>query len=1091
MMHCPRCLRKLSAAAGRPNFCMHCGHKLAAADAAPTEGPGPSTAVLANPLAHPLANHAAGPPPQETMAFDPLPPASATSEGNSALCEAPGDPSGADLSAIAGYTFTRFLGAGGMGTVYEAESAATGQRVAVKLLSARLAANPSSVERFRQEGRVASQITHPRCVFVLRADTESGRPYIIMELMPGRTLKDVIDAGGPLPHAAAVARILDVIDGLAEAHRLGVIHRDVKPSNCFLTDDDRVKVGDFGLSKSLTPDGEGGEPARQLTSSGAFLGTVMFASPEQIRGEPVGYDSDVYAVCGTLYYLLTGKAPYQHESLTASLAKAVSEPPPPIRDRFPDVPRELERAVLRGLERDRTRRWQSLDDLRDALAELQSEKLQAARPRAIVLAYLLDLFVLLALMLLIEFPRQAFLGVTQNSSVTLDLLEFSWPGLLVGVLYFTLGEGLYGATIGKRLLRLRVTRVGRVGPPGLAAAGLRAVTFNAVTTALYAAPEVGGELLGAAGAVAGAGVTVASLAILLLQFRRTAHGWRGVHDFASGCRVIQRPRPPHRPRLVSRFGDPLDRLRPTAVPLPRALGSFAVAGKLCDLPDGGEVWAGDDRSLGRRILLRILPPGVREFDTADLASAATRPTRLRVIGTGSFGATADGGRVERRGWVAYVAPAGAPLTDVVAPGAALAWIDARPVLEQLADELTAGEDDETPLGPTCVEQVWVEPNGRLQLLDFPLPTGRQGLLAPDACPTLAPIDLVRQAASLALEGVARSGPGRVRAPIPPHAAAITDRLFDADGPPATVADLRQRLADNHAYAPQLTSAGRAAHLSVLALMTALPLTLMFLSAALIPGVLAAVRTGEVNTAGRMRAILESPDRRARLVAAVHAQGRGGPPAADRLQAMLTPEELPRLLARLDDRARTRRRDEGEVLATLNRLERRAVEGLREEDGPLSADLNPDSDAAVELAARSVRALESPTDDPNAMRRVRAGMVRVSVVVVCSIPVGWAAFAFAFRGGLSMKIAGVTLVTARGQLAPRWRCALRELAVWAPLVALLLTTLALQGGYPNGVFLRTATLLLALLLLPVYLVVALRQPTHPPQDRLLGTYLVPA
>lgn len=1081
MMHCPQCLRKLSAAAGRPNFCMHCGHKLAPADA-PAEAVGPLQAAA-------LINAS----PQETMAFDyQVPASSVTSEGNSALSEVSGDSSGSSLTAIAGYSFTRFLGAGGMGTVYEAESAATGQRVAVKLLAARLAANPSSVERFRQEGRVASQITHPRCVFVLRADTESGRPFIIMELMPGKTLKDLVDQTGPLPHAAAVGRILDAIDGLAEAHRLGVIHRDVKPSNCFLTDDDRVKIGDFGLSKSLAPDeDEDGVAARQLTTSGAFLGTVMFASPEQIRGEPVGYDSDVYAVCGTLYYLLTGKAPYQHESLTASLAKAVSEPPPPIRDRFPDVPRELERAVLRGLERDRTRRWQSLDDLRDALDELQSEKLQPARPRAIILAYLLDLFVLLALMLLVEFPRQAFLGVTQNSSVTLDLLEFSWPGVLASVLYFSLGEGLYGATIGKRLLRLRVTRVGRVGPPGLAAAGLRAVAFTAVWTLMYAAPELGVELFGRVGAVAGLGVAALAVAVLLLQFRRTAHGWRGVHDFASGCRVIQRPRPPHRPRLVSLFGNPLDRLKPTATALPRALGSFAVSGKLCDLPDGGEVWTGDDRSLGRRILLRVLPPGVREFDTADLAAAATRPTRLRVIGNGSFGATAADGRVERRGWVAYVAPAGAPLTDVVAPGAALDWIDARPVLEQLTDELTAAEDDETPLGPTCVEQVWVEPNGRLQLLDFPLPTGRQGLLAPDACPTLAPIDLVRQTAALALEGAARSTPGRIRAPIPPHAAAITDRLFDDAGPPATVADLRHRLADNHAYAPELTAAGRAAHLSVLALMIALPMALMFLAAALVPAMLAVVRTNDGDSASLMRSIFESPERRARLLMAVQSDGHIGQPTVERLRVMFGPEELPRTLARLDERVIARQRDESQVMASLNRVERRTVEYVRADNDSQE----PDSKRAVQLAAamavRSMNALDSSTDDPRVMRLIRNGMVRFGIVVVFSFPLAWAAFAFAFRGGLTMKIAGVTLVTAKGRLAPRWRCAVRELVVWSPLVAFLVATLVLQESYPGWVFLRTATLLLALLVLPVYLVVALRQPTHPPQDRLLGTYLVPA
>jgi serine/threonine protein kinase len=169
-----------------------------------------------------------------------------------------------------------------MGAVYEAEAPDTGSRVAVKLLSTRLAASPTSVERFRQEGRLASQLAHPRCVFVLAADTDAGRPYIVMELMPGRTLKDVVDERGPLPPDQAVAHILDVVDGLAEAHRLGVLHRDVKPSNCFLTADGRVKVGDFGLSKSLATSAD-----RHLTQTGAFLGTVLFASPEQLRGDGV------------------------------------------------------------------------------------------------------------------------------------------------------------------------------------------------------------------------------------------------------------------------------------------------------------------------------------------------------------------------------------------------------------------------------------------------------------------------------------------------------------------------------------------------------------------------------------------------------------------------------------------------------------------------------------------------------------------------------------------------------------------------------------------------------------------------------------
>src|SRR5262249_29842941 len=156
------------------------------------------------------------------------------------------------------------------------------------------------------------------------------------------TLKDVVDARGPLPPEEAITRILDVIDGLSEAHRVGMIHRDMKPSNCFLTADDRVKVGDFGLSKSLI-----GSRDHHLTQSGAFLGTVLFASPEQIRGEPLDYGSDVYSVCATLYYLLCGQAPYHHESVTAALAKAISEDPPPICEKHPEVPRGLEAVVMK------------------------------------------------------------------------------------------------------------------------------------------------------------------------------------------------------------------------------------------------------------------------------------------------------------------------------------------------------------------------------------------------------------------------------------------------------------------------------------------------------------------------------------------------------------------------------------------------------------------------------------------------------------------------------------------------------------------------------------------------------------------------
>jgi serine/threonine protein kinase len=331
---------------------------------------------------------------------------------------------------VGGYKIVKLLGAGGMGAVYEAEAPGSSARVAVKLLSSRLAANPSSVERFRQEGRLASQLAHPRCVFVLAADTDNGRPYIVMELMPGRTLKDIVDERGPLAQHEAISRVLDVIDGLAEAHRIGMIHRDVKPSNCFLTADDRVKVGDFGLSKSLA-----GAGRNHLTQTGTFLGTVLFASPEQIRGEPLDYSSDVYSVAATLYFLLSGEAPFQHESAAAALARAISDPPPRIRKKRKDVSVRLERVVMKGLERDRTRRWQTLDELRDALVELLPERQRPARPRALVGAYILDILLVTVLLFPLELIARKLFGGLRVGALGLSIDLLGWG---VTVLYFAL-----------------------------------------------------------------------------------------------------------------------------------------------------------------------------------------------------------------------------------------------------------------------------------------------------------------------------------------------------------------------------------------------------------------------------------------------------------------------------------------------------------------------------------------------------------------------------------------------------------------------------------------------------------------------------
>ena len=193
---CPRCRRSLSSvsADAPPQFCMYCGQKLT--DSAPAET---RTGTFTPQPSDGLSGVSDGRPHGAT----PEPDGGAFRFGSGDVPPAP-EPAPRE---IGGYRLLKLLGAGGMGTVYEAEAPHTGTRVAVKLLSSRLASNPSSVERFRQEGRLASQLAHPRCVFVLSADTENGRPYIVMELMPGSTLKDLVDEKGPMSPAEAVARV--------------------------------------------------------------------------------------------------------------------------------------------------------------------------------------------------------------------------------------------------------------------------------------------------------------------------------------------------------------------------------------------------------------------------------------------------------------------------------------------------------------------------------------------------------------------------------------------------------------------------------------------------------------------------------------------------------------------------------------------------------------------------------------------------------------------------------------------------------------------------------------------------------------------
>jgi hypothetical protein len=226
------------------------------------------------------------------------------------------------------YRIGAFLGGGGMGQVYEAEHLESGRRIALKVLARTL--DSVERERFLREGRLAASVSHPNTVYVFETEEIQGVPVIIMELVSGGTLKDRVTTMGPLAPRTAVDVILQVIAGLDAAHRLGILHRDVKPSNCFIDASDQVKVGDFGLAITSQPAAES-----QLTLTGTFLGTPAFASPERILGERLDERSDIYSVGATLYYLLTGRPPFD-ESNIVRLAALVAQQTPrgPFRCRF-------------------------------------------------------------------------------------------------------------------------------------------------------------------------------------------------------------------------------------------------------------------------------------------------------------------------------------------------------------------------------------------------------------------------------------------------------------------------------------------------------------------------------------------------------------------------------------------------------------------------------------------------------------------------------------------------------------------------------------------------------------------------------------
>jgi len=267
------------------------------------------------------------------------------------------------------YQVQKKLGEGGMSYVYLAREVATGNDVAIKVLSPKLATDRSSVERLRREAGLAMRLDHPNVCRILRlGESEDGLIYLVMPFLKGELLSDREVRGGPMDLAFGIDVLRQVCAGLHHAHELLIVHRDLKPENIMLVEDDgggaRAVVMDFGLAKERRAEGQ----LAKLTATGIILGTPEFMSPEQIRGKQLDARSDIYALGIVAFEMFTGKLPFQGRNAQEMMIARLRGHPLKLRQLRADAPEVLEKALARAMESNPDGRYTTALEFADALA---------------------------------------------------------------------------------------------------------------------------------------------------------------------------------------------------------------------------------------------------------------------------------------------------------------------------------------------------------------------------------------------------------------------------------------------------------------------------------------------------------------------------------------------------------------------------------------------------------------------------------------------------------------------------------------------------------------------------------------------------
>jgi hypothetical protein len=706
----------------------------------------------------------------------------------------PGAPRLVDGQIWGPYRVIRLLGRGGMGEVYEAEQLETGRRLALKVLRDTLRGDEDRA-RFLREGQLAASISHAHTVYIFGSEEVGGAPAITMELLPGGTLKDRVSAEGPMPPSAAVSAVLDIIGGLDAAQAAGILHRDIKPSNCFVDADGAVKVGDFGLSISTLS-----RDVRHELATAGFEGTPQFAAPEQLRGEPLDVRADIYAVGATLYYLLTGRPPLDAPDLRELVSKVASEKPASPRVLRRDIPRGLAAVVLRCLAKAPAGRPQSYAELADLLRPYVSADEVPAPLTARFVAWIAD-SVIVAIMTGLLVSLASTVGVTLGSATPLRLSVWSW---LAPVIYFFVLEGSWGASLGKRLMGLRVTSqtASERHARWWLRVGLRTAVFHVPTvipTLFFM-----GATRGSTGVVyttnpAPSGWTWNAppdawlsllLTILLFSTARRGNGWTGVHEWLSRSRVVER-----------------NILRPVASAAPKAspadlvpalsslrrVGPYATHTMIGET-GGGRLFVGVDPILRRHVWIHEVAAGTAAVGA--IRRDVSRPGRLYWLA---------GRRSPTENWDAFEAPGGEPLLSASAPAALRRdWREVHRSLSSLAIELDASVREEMDMRPTLAH-VWKRPDGHLVLLDFPWPAPSRAegprLATSDADRNPGPVELLaavaRQLVAPGMEPAASLSAttllNRLSSTAPPALADVKAELLHLASVPSRPSRIRRAL----------------------------------------------------------------------------------------------------------------------------------------------------------------------------------------------------------------------------------------------------------------------------------------------------------